>query len=366
MRYIVSSCGTSLLTNLARESGSTSLINQYANKKRLDDIPQEAQVQLQSLLQSARQRLGAEKRVEELRRLSAEINGLTRLYSHGLPTGNDIHFLIASDTWIGQQTADCLRTWLESLGQTAQIAPITDLSTDDLATFQSGMAELVRWCAEALPTSRDQHVKIIFQLSGGFKSVQGFLQTLAHFYADETVYIFESGEELLRIPRLPIRLDIDDWIQANFSLLARLADKLTVAAAEVAEMPETLVQVFEGKAALTVWGTLVWDQVGKPLLGKRLRESPTPMLRYGPRFVESTSNLPADRLALVNQRLGDLARFLELGHNPDRLDFKPLTGNPRPPSTHECDAWADRDAKRLFGHYEGEQYVLDALDNALH
>ncbi|OFC30309.1 hypothetical protein BAE29_10380 [Acidithiobacillus caldus] len=367
MRYIVTPCGTSLLTNIGRgTNGLIAIINQYSNEASADRVPADPRAQLKTLLGTARERLQNESRLDELRKMSAEINGLTRLYEHGWPAGNDIHFLIATDTWLGRETAQCIRDWLESRGQSVQIAPITDLSTHGLATFQSGMAELVHWCAETLAPLRTSGTRVVFQLSGGFKSVQGFLQTLAHFYADETVYIFEKGDELLRIPRLPVRLDLEGMVREHFSLLARLADKLVVDSQEVSALPETLIQVDDGKAAFSVWGDLVWDQVGKPLLGEIFRASPSAKLRYGPSFLESTQELSPDRLALVNTRIGDLARFLETGINLNRLDFKALAGNPRPPSTHECDAWADRDAKRLFGHYEGEVYVLDALGNALH
>lgn len=36
------------------------------------------------------------------------------------------------------------------------------------------------------------------------------------------------------------------------------------------------------------------------------------------------------------------------------------------PSTHEMDAWADLDAKRIFGHFEGGIFVLDKLEKGLH
>ena len=63
--------------------------------------------------------------------------------------------------------------------------------------------------------------------------------------------------------------------------------------------------------------------------------------------------------------LDDLARYLETGQDQRSFDFKPLKGVPLPP-THEMDAWADQDAKRIFGHYEGQVFVLDRLDKALH
>ena len=34
--------------------------------------------------------------------------------------------------------------------------------------------------------------------------------------------------------------------------------------------------------------------------------------------------------------------------------------------THEMDAWADQDAKRIFGHFEEGCFVLDRLAKALH
>jgi hypothetical protein len=69
---------------------------------------------------------------------------------------------------------------------------------------------------------------------------------------------------------------------------------------------------------------------------------------------------------MVNERIDDLARFLEKGVSLARLDFKALAGNPVPPSTHEMDAWANQDAKRIFGHWEEAVFVLDRLGEALH
>ena len=48
------------------------------------------------------------------------------------------------------------------------------------------------------------------------------------------------------------------------------------------------------------------------------------------------------------------------------LDFKQIKGKAMSPSTHEIDAWSDKDAKRIFGHYEGDAFVLDKLNKGLH
>jgi hypothetical protein len=43
-----------------------------------------------------------------------------------------------------------------------------------------------------------------------------------------------------------------------------------------------------------------------------------------------------------------------------------LKGNPIAGSTHEFDAWADADARRVFCHYENGALILDKLGKALH
>jgi hypothetical protein len=243
---------------------------------------------------------------------------------------------------------------------------LRDLRTDSLAEFRVAMSELVRWCAETLPGYRAQQWRVIFNLTGGFKSVQGFLQTLALFYADEAVYVFQSSGELLSLPRLPVRLEAEQTLHDHLTAFRRMARGLTVTSVSAETIPDTLRWIDGSLATLSPWGELVWDQVHREIYRERLWEPASPRLCYGPRFAQSTQGLPADRLELVNERIDDLAVYLETGKPLARLDFKDLKGNPRSPSTHECDAWHDKDARRLYGHHEGNVFVLDALDKALH
>ena len=69
---------------------------------------------------------------------------------------------------------------------------------------------------------------------------------------------------------------------------------------------------------------------------------------------------------MVNERIGDLARHLhDRGYNPARLDFKKLKA-PLGPLTHECDAWAKGGAKRLFGYFEEDAFIIAELGAGLH
>jgi hypothetical protein len=266
----------------------------------------------------------------------------------------------------GEATATSVAGWLRKTGFTVDIRRQPDLRTDDLQAFQAALSDLVQWCEETVSGYAKNHYRIIFNLTGGFKSVQGFLQTLAMFYADEAVYIFETGKELLRIPRLPVTMSAEKEVRKHLQTFRRLAQGLPVA--DVADISETLLLKIDGEAALSAWGVLVWEQTKRSLYVEELHPSPSSKLVFGPQFKRSLENLAPDRLRHVNERLDQLARRLEEGaiYNPCSLDFKALQGSGYKGSTHECDAYADEDAKRLFGHFEGGSYVLDRLDKGLH
>jgi putative CRISPR-associated protein (TIGR02619 family) len=363
-RCILSPCGTSLITNIARNfpDGGAPVIK-YANARTREDIPATELATLETYLEAAKKTL-QQGDVTAWRKASAELNGITRLYPTGRPTGSDMHFILRSDTWLGEQTALTIADWLTTQGQIAEVIHIRDLRTDDLFLFQAGMSNLVGWCAEHLVPLRESGQQVIFQLSGGFKSVQGFLQSLSTFYADEAVYIFESGQDLLRLPRLPVKLDLSGTIREHFTAFRRMAAGLTLSADAVEGIPETLLLVIDDAATLSPWGELAWDQAGKDLFSEKLWEAPSPKLQYGNRFIDSLTSLSKERLQTINIRITDLAIYLESGKknekNPKRLDFKLLQGDHRP-STHECDAWADGDARRLLGHFEEAIFVLDKL-----
>ena len=158
----------------------------------------------------------------DLAKLSAEMNALLKFYDSN-PTPQDMHILIHTDTWLGRATGNLLRQILEQRGFSVDTPTIQDLRTQDLDSFQLALSELVKWAAETLPAYQQGHYKIIFNLTGGFKSIQGFMQTLAMLYADETVYIFEGNKELLRLPRLPVRLDGEQIVHDHLAVLRPLA-----------------------------------------------------------------------------------------------------------------------------------------------
>lgn len=363
--FVLSPCGTSVLTNCARD-GERAAITHHANAQNEQDISPEDRAVLQDLIRRTQSKL-QEADVRDLPPMSAELNALFKLY-HGQfdKATNDQHWLLCTDTWLGRQTGELIKEALEGRGlSSVQRYQPKDMQTKELLTFQSALSDLVKWCEETIEPCRE-HNHVVFNLTGGFKSIQGFLQTLAAFYADEAIYVFESGEELLRLPRLPIRLDADDVVRRRLHVFRRLAIGLgRDEQCRFDTIPETLLLCFDDKVGLSPWGDLVWERTHKGIYREKLWPSPSEKIIYGERFAASVKSLSPDRMEHVNTRIDDLAVCLELEIHRDRLDLKPLKGKGNN-YTHELDAWADQDAKRMYGRLERGVLTLEVLDRALH
>lgn len=366
--FVLSPTGISLLISAAKgEQTKISLVNKYANVQAPELVPTEDRQILLGLIEAAKANL-QQADLAKIARLSAELNGVIRFYGSQMEHQRDYHQFLCTDTWLGEAAAQMAATWLQSVTHsTVDVYRLKDLQTDDLDCFQSALSELTRWSEETIPAFRSQEYIIIFNLTGGFKSVQGFLQILANFYADETVYVFERSEHLLRIPRLPIRMVPAAIIREKLPQLRRLALDLPIDI--ISGVPETLLlKIDDQLAGLSTWGKLVWNQVKGQLYSEQLHPSPSIVIGFSDNFERSVRQLTPDRIRLVNERLDQLARCLENQgkYNLSSLDFKELKGKVNLPSTHELDAWADGDARRIYGHFEGNSFILDKLDKALH
>lgn len=369
-KFILSPVGTSVLTNTARDikaNGKTVIDN--SNAKNKSDITSEEIKILCEIIVAAEKSL-SNANVEQAAKLSAEINGITKIYNDDLRGKSDHHCLLRTDTWLGEKSATLVKNWLEAKGLNVEIKHQTDLQTKEFTSFQLALSELVKWCDEVVRGYKDSGYKIVFNLTGGFKSVQGFLQTLAMFYADETVYVFEASESLMRIPRLPIEMSVEKEVRENITEYRRLSLGLPVRLSDTTNLAETMLMQIGDECCLSPWGEIVWQQVKKKIYAEKLWAAPSTKIRYGEKFEDSLKGIEAKRLIAVNAKIDDLAREIETGQRLSSLDFKELKGNPCPPSTHEIDAWHDQDARRIFGHYkvadENRIFVLDKLDKALH
>lgn len=371
-RVFISPCGTSLLTNV-RDGVPNPTLRQLllrtANAK-ADELTTDEKAAIDELLHDRRQLLQhAEHPI--VKQLSAELNGILTDYgATGLHHASaDYHYLLCTDTYQGVKVAHLIGEWLRDRGVSVEIRLFRDLSTRELGTFRLAMSDVVQWCDRTLTPWRDNPVyRVTFNLTGGFKSVNGFLQAVGTFYADECVYIFQSSQELLRIPRLPLSLDPGAAIAPHQLTFRKLARGIQLPAADCSNIPETLLFEDDDRVGLSEWGELLWRQVQPGCYERELLPPLSDKLAYSARFRKTLEKLPRDRRRIVNERLDDLSLCLDSNrdYNPTSLDFKALRGKPFADSTHECDAWSDADAKRMYGHYlEDGRYQIDRLDKHL-
>ena len=204
------------------------LFRSYTNCKNCNQIPTEDLEALNRLIENIKNKIDKANE-QEVCKMSAELNAIIKLYGSNY-AGSEQHFhqLLCTDTWLGETTASIVANWLRSKKFIVDIKRQSDLQTAELMPFQSALSDIVKWAGETLIGYREEGYKIVFNLTGGFKSVQGFLQTLGMFYADEIVYIFEASKELLRIPRIPVEMKVDEAMSKHLSAIRKLRDRKSV------------------------------------------------------------------------------------------------------------------------------------------
>ncbi|MBG1271223.1 CRISPR-associated protein [Nostoc sp. WHI] len=261
-RLVISTVGTSLLTNQIDreyENGYYSRLRDTANcsyeeiRKYHEDITDI----IQTLKERAEEKLSGD--IDDIREASAELNGIYGLYEDQISQSEqDIHWLIASDTAQDKITAEILQSFLSTNGLNISIYTPQGFSTSSNEAFTQGIDELLNWFEDTIPGYQDSDYEVCFNLVGGFKAIQGFINTIGMFYANKIIYIFEgSSSELITIPRLPIKIDTEVIKPVEFALMAQGA---WIDLKQLKKVPETLLYIIGDKALLSNWGRLIWNR----------------------------------------------------------------------------------------------------------
>lgn len=358
-KLIISPCGTSLLTNFVNQE-LRKKINKYANYKE-----QEIDLEDKTIIEQEINKLSAiclQWDLEEAQRRSAELNSLIKFYHGKLSEHNDHHILIKTDTYLGSQTAIIIQKFLKRYNFSVEILEIKDLQTKDMTSFHLALSEIVKDFDERLPFYQKQNYEIVFNLTGGFKSIQGFLQVLAMFYADKSIYIFESNEELLEIPKIPIKLDRIDIFESNLNAFRNLEIGNKI---DGNNIPDIFLFRIGDEVTLSSWGELAWKNAKDTIYEKKLFDPPTNNIKYSKNFVKKAEKLQPNRIKELNKKIDDLAKYLLKGVNPASLNFKKIEGSPKENSTHEFYINSD-EAKRGFCHFDDNgNLVIDEYGDHL-
>ena len=340
MRYIISTIGTSILTNMINRTAEGTWYGTLSKSANLnqEELNQdtEAQEVINTLGERARDKL-SQNDDRTSRRISAELNGIYGIYGGQLPQNSpDLHYLICTDTAQGQITGGLIKDFLEFRGFNVEIVTPSKLSTKNTTDFTAGTKELIKWLENNVSWQQDSvDHEVIFNLVGGFKSLQGYMQTFGTFYANVSVYIFEGSSELIKIPRLPIKIDTS-VIEDHTLKFAMMAAGELYPETALEGVPETLLEPVEENGrivyGLSEWGELIWNRTKADLLAGELLQFPR--LQYEPSFISNYGHLNPQQRIDLQETLAKIGTALEdtggdttqLNDRVSGLNFKPLTG----------------------------------------
>lgn len=283
---IISTVGTSLITNAASKEEQRQLY-EFSNCS-TEDCPSELRNLIDSLFNNVVTELQSLDN-HTLRRKSAELNGILGFYNEKFSNGaNDFHFLISTDTYQGIKSAEVVKDFLETKNIKSQVLTPKGLSTKNKEEFSEGIKQLLKLFDESLPGYKNSSYNIIFNLTGGFKSLQGYLNTIAMFYADKIIYIFESNQsELIQIPRLPIKIDSEPFENYKDKLLLLNANR-EYTIDEFRNFPEAAIDQIDNKVILSIWGEVIWNKIKYELFDV---PPSLPFIEYHKKFIESYKDL---------------------------------------------------------------------------
>jgi len=306
-KFVLITVGISVLSNVLDQSESA-LGRQLSKAANLLSLDHDLEQQVDALAERALERL-KQGDTQENRRLSAELNGLYGIYGDVLPDNTaDFHYLIATDTALGKKAAEVIRDFLRVVKFNVDIYVPKGLSTANPLVFSSGIKDLIRWCEEIIPGYRDKNYHVVFNLTGAFKSLQGHLSIMGMFYADEIVYIFEAGSQLLRIPRLPLQIDTGALCKYRAEL-AMMAQGHVFPLERVNGIPDGLLETDEQSATLSSWGELVWQRTKEQLLGEELIQFPR--LHYEDKFTKDFKDADKQKRMQLQETLAKISCILE-------------------------------------------------------
>lgn len=359
-RYFLTTCGLSFFTNGLKDTFDSSEIYKRSNKK-INEIDKDFLLKFEPaykrLLNACLTSGDA-----ELKKLSAELNALMTFYNGDFQK-SDYHDILFTGTFLGEKAADLLKNVLANKGLVVQKFSMPDLNVSNIEDFHMSLGDVVKKLSVELIDYKNNNYQIIFNLTGGFKAINSFLQTMGSIYADKIIYIFEKSEELLTIPKLPIKID-ESVIVDNFDIFRKLEMGKETDPVELDAIPETLSIKVDTSYTLSPWGEVIWQKVKNENYRKKLYDPIVKNIVYSENFRKKAEDLQSNRLLELNKKIEDLTNYLDSGKDLSSLNFKKLVGSPKSRSTHEFYINSD-EAMRCYCHYEGGVLVLDEYGNHL-
>jgi len=316
-RLVISTVGTSLLTNQIHQrrdpKGWEDMLQKTANltEEQISQSEPDVLGIIQNLKQRTKEKLNKGNTLE-IREASAELNGIYGLYNEQIEQGiPDTHLLVTTDTAQGQIAAKIVESFLNSKGLTNIITHAqSGLSTASSDIFVEGMAKLIPSIQETIKGYKNSRYTICFNLVGGFKALQGYFNTIGMFYADQIIYVFEGSNQLIKIPKLPVKVDMSEIEPYKVQLAMMEVGEISTSWEEAKKVPQEWILVDGQEMTLSAWGQLLWQQCKEELLSKE-QPLPFPKLEYHQSFLNDYQAKPVNEKIILQKNLARAACLLK-------------------------------------------------------
>ena len=362
MNLILTSCGLSLLTNYLKKFNIfPNEVYKYSNCDE-SEIDKEFKLKVNKALDSLKEEI-VNLPASELKKLSAELNALLNFYKDELKT-EDMHLLLYTDTYFGKKVTEVLKYFLENKGFGVIDFLAKDLKTSNIEEFQLALNEVVKDISEIINNFKLQNYEIIFNLTGGFKSVNSFLQTMASLYADKSIYIFETSNELLEIPKLPINID-EKFFEENSDILRKLEKGLEVEKEKLEKLPKSVVLKIDNEYILSPWGEIVWQKYKNELLSKVLIIPIVKNIKYSKEFIKDFEKLNPSEKYQLNKTIEKLENYVLKKENLKSLKYHSLSGQISQKYSHEFYPFDGNNSRRVYCNEKDNYIVLDRIGGHL-
>ncbi|RUM59013.1 MAG: hypothetical protein DSY59_05020 [Persephonella sp.] len=365
---ILTSCGISILTNLAKKFNFKENIYYLSNYTE-DEFPKDKIEKFGDFLDNSRKYLlNADK--GELCKISAELNALINFYGNHIKNfpKTDYHIILHTDTYLGKSVAEILRELFSKYNISVELLTKRDLKTSSFEEFQIALSELAEDLSERLINYKNSGYRIIFNLTGGFKSINSFLQTMASIYADESIYIFETSNNLLKIPRLPLDIDYSIFKEnINIFRMLELGIYNNLLKEKIKNIPEITYLEINEEYSLSPWGELIWKKAKEEIYKNKLVEPILDRIVISKNLKKQFENFSEKEKVQINKNIDKLERciFNNRQNCETSLGFKEVEGKEAEKYQYEMYCFDGNDSRRLYIKYEDDKYILYEINDHL-
>jgi len=246
---LICTVGTSLLTNLKAQGQD--LNNEIALVKELKSLDPATKL------------------------LGAEINSIHSILKKGLLEPEGL-FLCISETPEGERTGRILQRYYRDLFERVELVPIKGLQAEDPKRFRNqGLRNLVKTVADIVKREREHGREVAINATGGFKAQISFAGLIGQLLNVPVYYMFETFQEVIELPPLPVDFSFDYWL-SHFDLLERLSRDLLPEEEVPQDLNEVLILREEGLCCLSSLGELFHQGYKERFRRERGRLLPPP------------------------------------------------------------------------------------------